>query len=453
MVDTLMKSFISKVLAACLIYSTLSVGASAASYTPSATVFESTAVATAPGSSTAAQTLVGVGINEDGTTSPTLPANFFSTPGSAAEIQVQGYYSSGTITTQTLTFNLKFGSTTIAASGAITPVSTVVNGAFTADFVITDYTTGSSGTVQVNSVVALTGASLTGGLSPLVNTSAVTLNTTTSQAVTFTATWGGSPTSSQTITSTNFTVLSLPVPMAATSSGGMTPDQVAAAIVSGQGLTWYAWDASCITHTSGCATLTNGATVTTVYDKSGNGNTLTCGTGSTILNTGVINGQPAFTLGGGEACTAANTVDASQSITIFMEWNTADISIGQSIFSQPTGGFGYTMGAPRQSTQKVTTSVLGSGTASLVNGVWVQTATSYDQNTAKFYIGQTTDGTSTPGTSINANQGVTMFANGNSGGEQFNGGLARIDIFIGTTVVNPTNLTAMQNAYHGLYGN
>jgi hypothetical protein len=103
----------------------------------------------------------------------------------------------------------------------------VTNGVWQVRCVIQALTVGSSGTVQPNCSFNATGSALTPGDAAMVNTSAVTLNTTVTQAATFTATWGGSPSSSQTITSTQFSLTEGYTPLVAT-GGGATFTFVAA---------------------------------------------------------------------------------------------------------------------------------------------------------------------------------------------------------------------------------
>lgn len=158
-------------------------------------IFTSTSSAT--DSSTGATSIVGTGSGAQ-----SLPANFFVV-GSSLLIEASGVYSS-TITPGTLTINLKFGSTTIATTGAVTPLVSITNGAWRLRALVTCRTTGGTGTVIVNTIFELAPSSLsvlTGADASMVNTSAVTIDTTAIQLVDLTANFSSS---GQSITGTNF---------------------------------------------------------------------------------------------------------------------------------------------------------------------------------------------------------------------------------------------------------
>ena len=113
----------------------------------------------------------------------TLPANFFIA-GRSLAIRAGGYFSS--IVTPTLTIKIKYGSTVIATMTGTSVAST--SKTWLLDAVITCRTTGSSGTVfTIANYRELVAAGLNVGNNA---TGTVTINTTTSNAISVTAQWG-----------------------------------------------------------------------------------------------------------------------------------------------------------------------------------------------------------------------------------------------------------------------
>jgi len=139
--------------------------------------------------------LVGTGVG-----SVTLPANFL-TAGKSLRLRMYGYHSASG--SPNVTVNIKFGSTIIVTSGVVVS-NTSTNQGFDIDVDITCRSTGVSGTVSVQGRYTEYGnASF-----PMTNTAPVTIDTTSSQLVDITLTWGtGAP--GNTSTATNFTIQTL----------------------------------------------------------------------------------------------------------------------------------------------------------------------------------------------------------------------------------------------------
>jgi hypothetical protein len=144
--------------------------------------------------STASETtLVGAGAG-----SATIPANAWYV-GKTIRVRVSGYLSD--TGTPTLTVKIKFGSTVILTTGAITLASGVSNVGWQIEGTITCRTVGGSGTVFAQGTFQYNNSVPTN----IVNTAAVTIDTTASQAVSATATWSASS-ASNTITATNLSI-------------------------------------------------------------------------------------------------------------------------------------------------------------------------------------------------------------------------------------------------------
>ena len=148
-------------------------------------------------------TLVGTGL---GTT--TLPTDFF-VAGRAFRITATGFYSTRHDVT-TLTIKVKLGSTVILTTVAEEPAVDVVDKSWTIPLVdITCRSTGATGTVMANGHVYFATVAKSAPIDQFTpNTTAVTIDTTTTQAITVTATWGHAD-ASNTITCTNLAIQSL----------------------------------------------------------------------------------------------------------------------------------------------------------------------------------------------------------------------------------------------------
>lgn len=164
--------------------------------TASAQLFAQTA------SATVANTTTETTLASTGEGSLTLPANFLR-PGRTVRVRASGFASD--TGTPTLRFRVKLGSTTIGDTGAIALTGTVSNEGFVVDYELTCRTAGASGTVIGQGFSHVDNSTNTGLLESLPSTAAVTVNTTTAQAVSVTAQWG-TASSSNTITCTNLVV-------------------------------------------------------------------------------------------------------------------------------------------------------------------------------------------------------------------------------------------------------
>lgn len=146
-------------------------------------------------------TLVGTG-----TGSTALPANTYAV-GAVVIFEISGVYTT-TASPGTLTIKLKntggaSGTVNLGNTGAITPLASVTNGVWKLHAVITCRTTGTTGTLIVNTTLEMDPSSLS-ALTPanasIANSSTVTVDTTAAQTFDFTAAWSAA---SQSITSTN----------------------------------------------------------------------------------------------------------------------------------------------------------------------------------------------------------------------------------------------------------
>lgn len=147
----------------------------------SGVVFTQTATATVANTTTETS-LISTGI---GTT--TLPTNFF-VAGKTIRIVVRGIISS--TLTPTVTINVKLGSTVLCTTGAVALVGAVANNEFTATATITCRTAGVSGTFMAVGQAHFDNATSNGPLEGMANSGTITVNTTTTQVVDTTVTWG-----------------------------------------------------------------------------------------------------------------------------------------------------------------------------------------------------------------------------------------------------------------------
>lgn len=150
---------------------------------PAGPLFAATATATVANTTTEG-TLIGAGVG-----SLTLPANFL-VPGRSLRLLARGLISTAAVP-GTLTLAGKLGATTLASTGAQTPEASLTDNVWEVDLVITCRTIGGSGTVFVQGFYRTTAG---GGAGNAVQwemgvTAAVTVDTTTAQALDLTADW------------------------------------------------------------------------------------------------------------------------------------------------------------------------------------------------------------------------------------------------------------------------
>lgn len=147
-------------------------------------------------------TLVGFGIG-----SLTFPANSLFV-GRTIRLQLYGLLSTAAVP-GTLRIQVKLGSTTILDTAAQTVASTLSDFVWKIDAMITVRTTGATGTVMGQSAFEFQASSLAALLAwAMTNTAAVTVDTTVSNALDVTATWG-TVSAANNIRCTNCTVESL----------------------------------------------------------------------------------------------------------------------------------------------------------------------------------------------------------------------------------------------------
>jgi len=241
-------------------------------------LFVQTATATAI-TSTTETTLIGTGVG-----SKTIPVNWFTANGTVMDVRTSGKYSTGAVP-GTLQLKLKFGSTVVAQTVAFTPLVSVTDGVYSAWIRLVARTVGASGTILVTDGLFTTGSTLTPGeiifANPTLGT-AVTIDTTATQAVDLTATWGTGATNS--ITGMTFEMVG---PGSAVSSvfgqTGAVPDLSGDVTTSGSSVTTIAANAVALaTDTTGnyVAAITGGSGITSSGGGSENA-TVTVTTDST----------------------------------------------------------------------------------------------------------------------------------------------------------------------------
>lgn len=156
-------------------------------------IFTQTADATCA-NTTSETSILGTGIG-----TKTLPANFL-VAGKTVRLTLRAYYT--TTAFPTLDIKFKVGGTSVASTGAVTFSSTIGSLVVSVDW--TCRTTGVSGTSFIQGYTVRFASSGT-GYSEMKNTATTTINTTTTQAIDVTATWG-TASASNSITSTNATI-------------------------------------------------------------------------------------------------------------------------------------------------------------------------------------------------------------------------------------------------------
>lgn len=148
--------------------------------------------------STTETSLIGTGLG-----SVTLPANFW-TVGKSIRVKGRGFYSSGALA-PSIALKSKFGSTILASATIGNLLNSASNSGFSFEQILTCRSTGASGTVQVDGSISYsTGIGLLGA-SYLIDTAPNVIDTTISQALGVTGTWG-TASASNTMSITNVSV-------------------------------------------------------------------------------------------------------------------------------------------------------------------------------------------------------------------------------------------------------
>lgn len=155
-------------------------------------LFVQTASATAV-TAAAETTILSTGVG-----SKTIPVNWFTAAGTVMDVRFSGKYSTGAVP-GTLQIKLKFGATVVAQTVAFTPLTSVTDGIYSGFIRLIARTVGATGTIFVADGLFTTGSTLTPGeiifSNPTLGT-AVTIDTTATQVLDITATWGTGATNS-----------------------------------------------------------------------------------------------------------------------------------------------------------------------------------------------------------------------------------------------------------------
>ena len=133
-----------------------------------------------------------------GAGSLTIPTNWFTANGTVMDVRFSGKYSTGAVP-GTLQLKMKFGATVVAQTAAFTPIISVTDGVYSGFIRLVARTVGATGTIFVADGLLTTGSTITPGetifSNPTLGT-AVTVDTTATQVVDLTATWGTGATNS-----------------------------------------------------------------------------------------------------------------------------------------------------------------------------------------------------------------------------------------------------------------
>ena len=133
-----------------------------------------------------------------GAGSLTIPTSWFTAAGTVMDVRFSGKYSTGAAP-GTLQLKLKFGATVVGQTAAFTPIISVTDGVYSGFVRLVARTVGATGTIFVADGLLTTGSTITPGetifSNPTLGT-AVTIDTTGTNVVDLTATWGTGATNS-----------------------------------------------------------------------------------------------------------------------------------------------------------------------------------------------------------------------------------------------------------------
>ena len=151
---------------------------------------------------TVANTLTETSILSTGVGTKTLPTNFF-VAGKTIRVRVEGYVSN--LVTPTIQIKVKLGSTVVLDTTAVTMTTITGSRRFSVEGTITCRTNGASGTIFSQGEVKYFSIASTANFIDMVNTTTTTIDTTITQIIDVTCTWG-TANASNTISSTDATI-------------------------------------------------------------------------------------------------------------------------------------------------------------------------------------------------------------------------------------------------------
>lgn len=154
-----------------------------------------------------------------------IAANTLSV-GAAIRVTLRGVYSTA-VAAPTISVALKLGSTTVLATGSVSPLAaSASNDGWSYEALLIVQTTGATGTVEAQGTSIWQTAASTSAVQPLENTAPITIDTTVTQAVTVVVTWG-TASASNTITLREMAIWIEGIaaaPSGGSSSANITPD-------------------------------------------------------------------------------------------------------------------------------------------------------------------------------------------------------------------------------------
>jgi hypothetical protein len=202
--------------------------------------------------------------------------------------------------------------------------------------------------------------------------------------------------------------------------------------------------------------LSNGATVTSWADQSGNANNATVTAGTATFHTAQINGKPAVTFSSSKF-SLANAISSSGQHTVFAVYKLSSTSKG-CLVGGPFGGYTYWFGASSlmQGADSSGLAQLATGTAAVSTAAWHQSdlvfsgAGSSPGTIGVFRLDRAADATQGLLTSGNNPTEPTVIGyNGGTGGEFFAGQLAELVYY--NRNLTTTEVTQMESYLNTKY--
>ncbi len=220
---------------------------------------------------------------------------------------------------------------------------------------------------------------------------------------------------------------------------------------------WYSAD--CMINTGCTSQPSNGASVTTWADRSGNANNLSKTAGTCTFNTGQINSQPAVDFAG--TCTWAfgSAITAKAAHAVFVVYKLSSTAGQSYLISGTAGAFGYWFsggaGPKMQGGDSTGIAQLGTGTA-VADTSWHQANINFTNGTSAnfaFHLDRTND-TVIVGTTASPGVADTVIGkNAVGGGSIWTGQIAEIISYTSNThVLTPTEVTQNETYLFNKYG-
>ncbi len=371
----------------------------------------------------------------------TIPANSL-VAGSVIRLTLYGVYSTALVA-PSIRVKIKFGSTIMLDTGVISPLvagDTNVGWSATATFIIDSI--GASGAIESQGVMLFQTSTTASATTNVENTAAITVDTTTAQAITATIQWG---TASASNTSTLREMVIELLPPAGSSGGGGGGPALPGTIPNI--VYWFQAD---LVIGNFLPQMPNSGYLPGFFPSAASSSTGATGAAATLNSKNVVNFPGTTASEYNFLTTPLVTLNNS---TVFIVFNPTVAAASVDFIAGGSGAYEWGINSTgKLELTKALIAVIGDSATTLTSGVWFQANCAYNDTTGAWAmrIARAADAS---GTNIKAiTSGLTTLGyNPFSGGVFFlNGKLAELIVY--NRVLTPTEITNVENYLFAKWG-